>query len=99
MSFKLLDKEHSRDRDLELRKKKKKSLWKKKKRLWYNIQQDTNFNILIFWNWNTNNIILIFLGMKDEWKFKIKNCPRQITNNIREIVTNSNERIEENVLN
>lgn len=37
--------------------------------------------------------------MKDEWKFKIKNCPRQISNNIREIVTKSNERIEENVLN
>lgn len=37
--------------------------------------------------------------MKDEWKFKIKNCPRQITNNISEIVTKSNERIEENVLN
>lgn len=30
--------------------------------------------------------------MKDEWKFKIKNCPRQITNNIREIVTKNNER-------
>lgn len=33
MSFKLLDKEHSRDRDLELRKKKKKITLKKEEKI------------------------------------------------------------------
>lgn len=47
MSFNLLNKEHSRDRDLELRKKKS-LVWymnKGQQKLWYNIQQDTKYSV------------------------------------------------------
>lgn len=42
MSFKLLDKEHSRDRDLELRKKKKNTLKKEEKIM---IQHSTRYKL------------------------------------------------------
>lgn len=47
MSFKLLDKEYSRDRDLELRKKKKITYSKKEQKI-MDTQRDTHFNILKF---------------------------------------------------
>lgn len=47
MSFKLLDKEHSRDRDLELRRKKKITYSKKEQKI-MDTQRDTRFNILKF---------------------------------------------------
>lgn len=43
MSFKLLDKEHSRDRDLELRKKKKKITLKKEEKIM--IQHSTRYKL------------------------------------------------------
>lgn len=46
MSFKLLDKEHSRDRDLELRK--KKITYSKKEQKIMDTQRDTRFSILKF---------------------------------------------------
>lgn len=46
MSFKLLDKEYSRDRDLELRRKKKS--YSKKEQKIMDTQRDTRFSILKF---------------------------------------------------
>lgn len=91
MSLILLDKEHSRFGI----KKKKKSFEQRITKIV--IQPSTNFSILIFWN--SNNITLIFLGMKDQWKFKIKKLAKLVNNQqcMREIV--DEEIIEENVLN
>lgn len=47
MSFKLLDKEYSRDRDLELRRKKKITYSKKEQKI-MDTQRDTRFSILKF---------------------------------------------------